>query len=276
MRRGEQHDVSEPATTRKLGRLLDSFHSSTGLAVALRPGHGVSRCPLGRVLAQTSRGRSLCRQCLGRFPARLTGCPAGLQPLALPVRVDGQTVATLLAGPVFHRAPTAERLRRLLAALHPDAAHARQLRAVYFGMACLSPRQRNAHRAMLKLLAGELARELGRYLPAARAGEPDCIRRARQIAHAQHAGPLTMRDVARQVHHSPQHFCRQFRKHTGQSFLDYVARVRVAKAQALLVDRRLLMKQIAGQSGFSSAVRFNHIFKKITGQSPTEYRRALR
>jgi len=66
-----------------------------------------------------------------------------------------------------------------------------------------------------------------------------------------------------------------FKKITGINFTDYLSRVRIEKAKNLLLNRNLRISEIAYEVGFQSLTHFNRVFKKITGQSPTEYRGQL-
>jgi AraC-like DNA-binding protein len=66
-----------------------------------------------------------------------------------------------------------------------------------------------------------------------------------------------------------------FKKATGLNFTDYVSRIRVEKAKNLLLNRNLRVSEIAYEVGFQSLTHFNRVFKKVMGQSPTEYRGRL-
>jgi AraC-like DNA-binding protein len=66
-----------------------------------------------------------------------------------------------------------------------------------------------------------------------------------------------------------------FKKATGLNFTDYVSRVRVEKAKNLLLNRNLRISEIAYEIGFQSLTHFNRVFKRIMGESPTEYRGQL-
>ncbi|MGB8804163.1 MAG: helix-turn-helix transcriptional regulator, partial [Chthoniobacterales bacterium] len=55
-------------------------------------------------------------------------------------------------------------------------------------------------------------------------------------------------------------------------FTDYLARVRIEKAKALLLDRNRRVSEVAYDVGFQSLTHFNRIFRKIVGRSPTNYR----
>ena len=65
---------------------------------------------------------------------------------------------------------------------------------------------------------------------------------------------------------------RLFKSRTGQTLLGYHNRVRCDKAQTLLRDTGLSISEVGEAVGFVSSAHFSHVFKKITGMTPTEYR----
>ena len=68
---------------------------------------------------------------------------------------------------------------------------------------------------------------------------------------------------------------RLFKSRTGQTLLGYHNRVRCAKAQALLRGADMSISEVGEAVGFVSSAHFSHVFKKITGITPTEYRSGL-
>ena len=66
-----------------------------------------------------------------------------------------------------------------------------------------------------------------------------------------------------------------FKKITRINFTDYLSRVRIEKSKNLLLNPNLRISEIAFEIGFQSLTHFNRVFKRITGQSPTEYRAKL-
>lgn len=72
---------------------------------------------------------------------------------------------------------------------------------------------------------------------------------------------------------SVSHFSQLFKKLNGFSAWDYVISKRIDMAQALLLSTDEAVLDIAFQCGFNNSTNFNRAFKKITGISPTEYRR---
>jgi AraC-like DNA-binding protein len=51
--------------------------------------------------------------------------------------------------------------------------------------------------------------------------------------------------------------------------------VRVEKAKNLLLNPNLRISEIAYEVGFQSLTHFNRVFKRVVGQSPTDYRAEL-
>jgi AraC family transcriptional regulator len=65
-----------------------------------------------------------------------------------------------------------------------------------------------------------------------------------------------------------------FKNTVGITLRSFVAASHIAKAKLLLSDPRLLVKQVAGRSGFESASAFTAAFRKATGMRPLQYREA--
>src|SRR5262249_40928632 len=101
------------------------------------------------------------------------------------------------------------------------------------------------------------------------------ITKAKQFIREHHHEDLSLGQVASAVHTSLFYFCKLFRKVTGTAFTEFVSRTRVEKARDLLLNPNLRISEIAYEVGFQSLTHFNRVFKKITGESPTDYRNRL-
>ncbi len=86
--------------------------------------------------------------------------------------------------------------------------------------------------------------------------------------------PLDFDELA--VHVSRFHFCKIFKKSTGMTLTEYVARIRIEKAMAMIADPSLRITEVVFASGFGSIPQFNSVFKRLVGMSPTAYRSSLR
>jgi AraC-like DNA-binding protein len=85
---------------------------------------------------------------------------------------------------------------------------------------------------------------------------------------------LRLPDVAKKAGFSVPAFSRVFRQATGTSFLSYLRNARVEHAKKLLRTTSLPTAQIALSCGFQSPHHLIRSFKKVTGLTPGEYRRA--
>ena len=65
---------------------------------------------------------------------------------------------------------------------------------------------------------------------------------------------------------------RLFKARTGQTLLTYHNQVRCERAKALLCDLQANISEVGEAVGFVSSSHFSHVFKKMTGLTPTEYR----
>jgi AraC-like DNA-binding protein len=80
--------------------------------------------------------------------------------------------------------------------------------------------------------------------------------------------------LAKQLAVSSHHLSQILNESLGQSFFDFTAQYRVQEAQKLLLEKdNLKIEEIAEMVGYNSKSAFNTAFKKITGLSPSEFRK---
>ena len=72
---------------------------------------------------------------------------------------------------------------------------------------------------------------------------------------------------------SASHFMKRFRECTGASYKTYLHCHKIRLAQNMLVNTKLSISQISEKLGFCNANYFCTIFKKISGNSPREFRK---
>lgn len=80
-------------------------------------------------------------------------------------------------------------------------------------------------------------------------------------------------DVAEYVHLNEEYFSRVFKANTGVTFKDYVLIEKMKTAQFLLGSTKLSVGIIASKVGYDNFSHFSKMFKKITNQTPQEYRK---
>ena len=84
---------------------------------------------------------------------------------------------------------------------------------------------------------------------------------------------MSLQLVASNVNVSSNHFSAVFRKETGETFIDYLTRVRMENAKELLTCTSMKTSEIGFEVGYRDPHYFSYIFKKTIGMSPKEYRR---
>jgi AraC family transcriptional regulator len=89
------------------------------------------------------------------------------------------------------------------------------------------------------------------------------------------ANDISLATLAELVQLSPYHFCRSFKSSFGIPPHRYHANRRIERAKQLLADRELSVTTIGLDVGFSDTSRFSAAFHRLTGQTPSCYRRDL-
>jgi AraC-like DNA-binding protein len=127
------------------------------------------------------------------------------------------------------------------------------------------------------LMRGALLEILGLLLNEARPHDapqiPQSVQDAIRFIEVRYADPsLTLDDIASAVLLSPDHFGRLFRRHTGQTPMATLQRIRTHNAAYLLHNTSYRIDTIAREVGFTDPFHFSRIFKKHEGLSPRAYR----
>jgi AraC-like DNA-binding protein len=88
---------------------------------------------------------------------------------------------------------------------------------------------------------------------------------------------LTLKEISKDLKISPSYLSREFSKHFGNlSFGEYIQKQRIEKAKDLMTSHSYSLTEIAYLTGFSDQSHFTRIFKKITGQNPSDFRKKIR
>jgi AraC-like DNA-binding protein/ligand-binding sensor protein len=265
-----------------------AFTEATGLPVALRPveswqlpHHGKrGESPFCALIAGKSKACAVCLQVQEKLvgaamnePATVA-CEAGLCDTAVPVKLGDRVVGFLQTGQVFRKRPTEAQYRRVLSLAREWGVEfkEKELRDAYFGTRVVSPRQHESVVRLLSIFSQHLSILSNQLVVQQENSEPPVIRRAKEFINEHQTEDLTLSQVAKAVNTSTFYFCKMFKKATGINFTDYLSRVRIEKSKNLLLNPNLRISEIAFEVGFQSLTHFNRVFKKVLGQSPTEYR----
>jgi AraC-like DNA-binding protein len=87
------------------------------------------------------------------------------------------------------------------------------------------------------------------------------------------SAPLSAAEFAAEMGMSESQFSRFFRRQTGNTFTDFVNRIRVNLACQLLMETDRQVTHICYEVGFQNVANFNRRFRDIKGMTPSEFRR---
>ncbi|WP_239634706.1 response regulator [Paenibacillus sp. H1-7] len=132
------------------------------------------------------------------------------------------------------------------------------------------------HSILLSPTLEELTAHISRELESVPVSQGKCRKEivlAKQRIADRLAEPITLTQIAEDVGLSSFYFSRLFREEVGESFNEYVTRLRMDKAVHLLKSTTLKVYEVAEQVGIPSYRYFSVLFRNRTGVSPTEYKK---
>src|SRR6266540_3778758 len=100
-------------------------------------------------------------------------------------------------------------------------------------------------------------------------------KRVAQYIEEHLADEISLTSLARLAQLSPFHFSRAFKESFGMPPYRYLTSRRIDRAKVLLAQRKLSVTEIGLDVGFTETSSFTSAFRKVTGETPTEYRRTL-
>lgn len=267
-----------------------AFSEATGLPVSLSPVESWQvphrgKKTVNRFCEAMSQKSCSCAACLrtqgklaegARDAACTEQCEMGMLDTAVPIKLGTELLGFLQTGQVFCKKPTAAQFARVTKKLEEwgiPVDHG--IEEAYFATKVMTPAQYDALVELLTIFAQHLSLVANQVAVQRDNAEPPMITRARDFIKTNQAEDLSLGQVAKAVNTSTFYFCKMFKKATGLNFTEYLSRVRVEKAKNLLLNPNLRISEIAFEVGFQSLTHFNRVFKKIVGQSPSEFRGRL-
>lgn len=101
-----------------------------------------------------------------------------------------------------------------------------------------------------------------------------------QVIHylsTQYAHPVSIEQMAESLGYNRAYLSRLFKQRTGVSPINFLLKLRIDKARQMLRERsELTIEQISASVGLQDALYFSKQFRRLHGQSPTAYRKAMR
>jgi AraC family transcriptional regulator len=100
------------------------------------------------------------------------------------------------------------------------------------------------------------------------------LQRAREYVHAHFSENLTLARVARASGVHPVYLGQIFRQEFGETLGEYLNRIRVHAAAAMLANSDLPLSAVAADLGFYDQSHFTRVFRQFTGATPGTFRNA--
>jgi AraC-like DNA-binding protein len=269
----------------------NSFEDATRLPLTLRNveswqlAHAQSRHQNGfcALMSQADHSCSACLQvqqsvCDGVGEDACTkNCAFGLSETAVSVKIGQQTIAFLQTGQVFFKSPTPRQTQKALKRikdwgldLDPGEVSRR-----YHETPVVPRGEYEATMRLLQFFANQLGPLASQLLLLHQTAEPEQVTRARNFIQDQYREILSLKIVARHAGMSAFYFCKTFKKHTGMHYTLYLSRVRVEAAKNLLLNFNFRVSEIGYEVGFQSLSHFNRVFRRVAGETPSDYRSHL-
>lgn len=248
--------------------------------------------PLCRAIYQTAVGLEKCRACYRenfhaarqRGEPRVFVCHAGLASVALPSNSGAHN--GLIVGRAFTKPPSAPQRKKLSGNLRefgetlnankwieqvPVLSKSDLLLAALIVRNLAAVETESQPRPQSRRKKQKPAGDAATLSPRRLRHQRICQQVA-EIVERDFAQPLTVAQLAAQVNLTPNYLCSVFHKTTRVTLGEHIARVRVEKAQRLLSQPQLHIKQVAFQVGFADPNHFAVVFKRVTGKTPTQWR----
>ena len=268
-----------------------AFRETTGMPLALRateafdlPHHDdPKQNPFCALMANSNHSCAACLQLQkkveqeARLEPKTLKCFAGLCDSAVPVRVGDNLIAFLQTGQVLLHNPNktdfATATKQILK--WGTQVDMKRLEEAYFNSRVLNKKQHESIVRLLTVFAQHLSTVSNQLLVQESTVESPQVAKARIFITEHQNEDLSLAQVAKAVNVSAFYFCKTFKKATGMTFTDYLARVRVEKVKNLLLNPHKRISEAAYESGFQSLSQFNRVFRRVAGEPPTTYREKL-
>lgn len=293
----EKQTFEEPIRTQLYEHLLNSelfsiyrssFEKVTGHTVAFihphvkeTPAEEVQRC--GNAYCSILSQHNACsKRCLNHTlklsefatkSASTSQCSANMTSTLIPVKAQDRVIAYLRTGQVKLSISSGKLAYLDEVQKNLPLSVAKDLKQAYDEMASTD----ESRYLDQLILIGAFALQLSNIAEKAIDGnDKDSIltERCKKYISKNLSEKICLESLAKHTQVTKSYVCKQFKKHTGMTIIEYVNLHRIEKAKGILignVDEKVI--DLAYACGFQSLSQFNRTFQKFVGSSPTSYRK---
>ena len=91
--------------------------------------------------------------------------------------------------------------------------------------------------------------------------------------HQNYQEDISIDQLAQMSYVSPYYLCREFKRYTNSTIIQYVNVTRVMNAQRMFMETNKNITEISRDTGFSNITHFNRVFKSVMGMTPSNFRK---
>lgn len=100
------------------------------------------------------------------------------------------------------------------------------------------------------------------------------VKKAIDYIDARYMDPITLTTLSKHLNISKPYLCLLFKEDTQQTFTEFLNHLRIEKSKELLLEGNQSVLDIALSVGYNNQNYYNIIFKKLTNQTPLEFRKS--
>ena len=87
---------------------------------------------------------------------------------------------------------------------------------------------------------------------------------------------LSINDICRKTNYSRAYLCTLFKGATGKTIIQYHSEIRIERAKDLIRTNKYTFAEISEKLGFNTPTYFSHVFSKVTGMTPSQYKKSCK
>ncbi|WP_341280842.1 helix-turn-helix domain-containing protein [Paenibacillus sp. FSL H8-0537] len=107
----------------------------------------------------------------------------------------------------------------------------------------------------------------------AEAAVPELPEQIAEYIHEYFQKTVTMETMAAKFHYSTHYLARVFKRKFGCSPMEYLLQTRINRAKYLLTETDMPIRSLAEKVGYTDIYYFSRLFKKLTGVTPTQFKK---
>ena len=100
------------------------------------------------------------------------------------------------------------------------------------------------------------------------------LQKVYEYISANYQNKIGVKDVANLLNLGNEAFCRYFKKVSGTTFTNFLNQYRITQAKRLLLSGKNISETFH-ESGFESLSYFTRVFKKVTGENPSDFKKRI-